>query len=293
MENHFFLARGKGERIFLHFCGFSAYFTFCLVLLLFGFFLFFAFPLLKSGGYFLLLVTPWQPLAGNYGIAPMIAGTGVISLLAVCIAFPVSLGAAAFCEADLAHKNLVRWIRPVFQLMTGIPTVVYGFLAVFLLVPFLRKAMGGSGFSILAASLMLALLIAPTMILFFSDAFRAVPKEDLRAMTAMGARPEEKFVFLLLPRARSGIVAGVLLAAGRAVGDTLIALMLAGNSLAFPSSLTEPARTLTGHIALVMASDTQSPEFRSIFACGLTLYLITTLLIFFCRRLMVSERGNA
>ncbi|MCW7755016.1 ABC transporter permease subunit [Desulfobotulus sp. H1] len=292
MGQYCFPPKDKRETLFQYFCGFSAYFTYCLVLLLFGFFLFFAYPLLKSGGYFLLLVTPWQPLAGNYGIGPMIAGTAVISLLAVCLAFPVSLGAAAFCEAGLAPRNLVRWVRPVFQLMTGIPTVVYGFLAVFLLVPFLRKAIGGSGFSVLAASLMLALLIAPTMILFFSDAFRAVPGEHLRVMTAMGAHPEEKLVFLLLPQARSGIVAGLLLAAGRAVGDTLIALMLAGNSLAFPSSLTEPARTLTGHIALVMASDTQSPEFRSIFACGLTLYLITTLLIFFCRRVVVSERGK-
>lgn len=293
MPSFFDLARTRklpaGEKFFTVLCGLSALFTLCLVLFLFGFLAFFALPLLRSGGYFLLLVTPWQPLAGKFGIAPMIAGTAAISSLAVLLAFPLSLGAAAFCEAGLAPRNLIRWIRPVFQLMTGIPTVVYGFLAVFLLVPFLRQGLGGSGFSVLTAALVLALLISPTMILFFSDAFRAVPEKYVRAMAALGARPEERLVFLLLPQARSGLVAGLLLACGRAVGDTLIALMLAGNSLAFPSSVTEPARTLTAHIALVMASDTQSPEFQSIFACGLTLYLITTGLIFLCRRLLQQQ----
>ncbi|MDY0161916.1 PstC family ABC transporter permease [Desulfobotulus sp.] len=279
-----------GEKFFTSLCGFSALFTFGLVLFLFGFLALFAFPLFKNGGYFLLLTTPWQPLSGKFGIGPMIAGTAAISSLAILIAFPLSLGAAAFCEADFAPRPIVRWIRPVFQLMTGIPTVVYGFLAVFLLIPLLRQALGGSGFSILAAALTLALLVSPTMILFFSDAFRAVSREDVRTLVGLGAKPEERFIYLLLPQARNGILAGLLLACGRAVGDTLIALMLAGNSLAFPASCTEPARTLTAHIALVMASDTQSPEFQSIFACGLTLYFITTLLIVLCRTRIQARR---
>ena len=272
-------------------CAVATLITACIVVSIFAFLLVFGFPLIRDTGYFHLLVLPWRPTEALFGIGPMVVGTLAISLLALGIAIPLSLGAAAATEGGLLPEGVSRILRPVFRLMTGVPTVVYGFVGVFTLVPFIRSITAGSGFSVLAAALLLAVMISPTMILFFSDAFRAVPRAHLRAALAIGCRPEETLVFLLIPASRNGILAGIFLAAGRAVGDTLIALMLAGNSVALPDSVLSSARTLTAHIALVMAADTESPEFQSIFACGLTLYAITAGLARICRRLLHKEAG--
>lgn len=274
------------EPILRRICACAAFVTGSVVVSIFIFLFAFGLPLFRDTGYLQLFLLPWRPVSALYGIGPMVVGTSAISLLALVIALPVSLGAAAAAETDMLPARFRSVIRPVFRLMTAIPTVVYGFIGVFTLVPFLRSVAGGSGFCVLSAALFLALMISPTMILFFSDAFSAVPVRYIRATQAMGCRPEETLVFLMLPVARNGILAGILLAAGRAVGDTLIALMLAGNSVALPDSVFSSARSLTAHIALVMAADTKSPEFQSIFACGLTLYLFTSLLTLGCRRLL-------
>jgi phosphate transport system permease protein len=127
-------------------------------------------------------------------------------------------------------------------------------------------------------------LIAPTMILIFCDSFAAVPPAYRNAAKALGASPVQCLVYVVMPAAWRGLTGGVVLAAGRAVGDTLIALMIAGNAAAFPGSLLDPARTLTSHIALVVAADFDSLEFRTLFACGIVLYLFTTMLVMLVRR---------
>ena len=171
-------------------------------------------------------------------------------------------------------------------MMTGIPTVIYGFVGIFLLVPLIREFFrDGSGMCILTAALMLGVLIAPTMILFFCDSFDRVPRSYIDAADSLGANRVQTLLYVILPSARKGIVIGVLLAFGRAVGDTLVSLMIAGNSIAEPESLLDSVRTLTAHIALVIAADYESPEFRSIFACGLVLYLFITIVILAVRRL--------
>jgi phosphate transport system permease protein len=176
--------------------------------------------------------------------------------------------------------------------MTGIPTVVYGFVGVFLLTPVLRRLFDhGSGLCVLGASVMLAVLVAPTMILFMADGFARVPKSYLDAADALGATPVQRFLFVVVPAGRGGIVTGGLLGLARAFGDTLIALMLAGNAAAVPHSPLDPARTLTSHIALVQAADVDSLEFRSIFVCGLVLYLLTTVLIMTVRRVGATSLG--
>jgi phosphate transport system permease protein len=138
---------------------------------------------------------------------------------------------------------------------------------------------------ILSASLLLAVLISPTMILVFSDNFAAIPQETILAAKALGANRVQTFLCVILPCSADGILSGVILAAGRAVGDTMIALMVTGNAIAIPDSILSSARTLTAHIALVIASDFNSLQFKTIFACGITLYVITAAMVVLLRSL--------
>jgi phosphate transport system permease protein len=236
-------------------------------------------PLLTSGQFVDLLTQPWQPLRGIYGIAPMIAGSMFIALLGLVFSLPISLGTAfiATVLAPPVFRKIVMWI---VRFMAGVPTVVYGFVAVFLLVPFMREQITGrSGFNICSAALMLAVLIAPTMVAFFVMGINSIPEEYCQAVDALGGRPVQKLLYLILPHTWPALVSGTVMGLGRAMGDTLISLMVAGNSIAVPNSIRDSARTLTAHIALVIAADFDSMEFKSIFACGLILYGFTFLII--------------
>lgn len=246
-------------------------------------------PILRDGHLLEVLTGPWSPLRHQYSIRPMIVGTVCIAGLALGLAVPISLGCAAFIQST-APKGLGRLLKHLVQLMTGIPTVVYGFVGIFMLVPLVRDIFGrGSGLSILAAGVMLGLLIAPTLILFFVEGLAAVPRAHRLAASALGGTPVQQLVYVLLPQAWRAILAGLVLGFGRAVGDTMIALMIAGNSVAPPASILDPARTLTAHIALIIAADFDSPEFRTLFICWLTLYGLTSLGVLAIRRLAVKH----
>jgi phosphate transport system permease protein len=202
-----------------------------------------------------------------------------ISLLGMAFALPLSFGCAALINV-FAPRRFGGFLRKVVQLMTGIPTIVYGFVGIFLLVSMIREIFqGSSGMCVLTASLMLAVLISPTMILFFVDGFDRVPRSYLDAVAALGGKEVQQFIFVILPKAWKSVLSGIVLAFSRAQGDTLIALMIAGNAVQVPGSVLESARTLTAHIALVIAADYNNPEFKSIFACGLTLYLFSTMVV--------------
>lgn len=253
------------------------------------FMVFMGLPLVREDGFFQLLLKPWNPYQGSFGIYPMIVGSGAISLLGLIFAFPLSLG-TSFLVATIAPSAVSKVLRRFVELMTGIPTVIYGFVGIFLLVPIVRELFQrGAGMCVLTASLVLGIMITPTMTLFFCDSFDRIPRSYLDAADALGASRAQKLLYVMLPCARKGMVNGVVLALGRAVGDTLIALMLAGNSVRVPESILEPARTLTAHIALVIAADYESPEFRSIFACGVVLYLFTMAVTFLVRYLSRAE----
>lgn len=259
---------------------------------IFGFMLFMSFPLLREAHLFHILTGQWAPKSGSYGIYPMIAGTFAISSLSVFMAFPLCLGYAGFMNVT-GPKAFAPFLRRFVQMMTGIPTVIYGFVGIFLLVPLVREYLrAGSGMCILSASIMLAVLVSPTMILFFSDSFRAVPRAYLDAADGLGATPVQKLLYVVLPEAKRGILMGVVLGLGRALGDTLVALMIAGNAVEVPGSVLDAARSLTAHIALVIASDYESLEFKSIFACGIVLYVLTTLAVLSLRLLSSRDRGR-
>jgi phosphate transport system permease protein len=241
--------------------------------LIFFFLFYFSLPILSSGLIADFLTRGWEPDKGLLGIFPMIVGTVYIAGLAMIWATPIGIGLAAFIQV-FAPKPLGKILRWTVEFMTGIPTVVYGFAALFFLVPAIRRIFSyGTGLSVLTASVMLALLVLPTITLIAQDRLAAVPKSQVLAALSLGASRMETFLHVLLPGAWRGLISAVVLGAGRAVGDTLIALMLAGNAVSLPGSLLDSARTLTAHIALVTAADYESLSFKAIFVCGLVLFI--------------------
>lgn len=267
----------------------AALFSAAIVGIIFIFMAALGYPVFAQGRFIQVLTGPWSPIHHHFGIRPMLIGTGCIAALALIIAIPVSMGCAVFVHTT-APKGLRRAVHKLVQLMTGIPTVVYGFVGIFLLVPLVREIFGhGSGLCILTAGLMLSVLVSPTIILFFVDGLKAVPAVYCKTVSALGATPIQRLLYVEVPLAWPSLLAGVVLGFGRAVGDTMIALMLAGNAVAPPESVLDPVRTLTAHIALIMAADFDSLEFRSLFVCGLTLYAVTTAAIIVMRYLTTKR----
>ena len=258
---------------------------------IFGFMAVLGYPLLTDGRLVEVLTSPWLPDQGAFGIFPMLAGTVLIASLAVLLAFPLSLGCASFVVVT-GPRPLAGLLRKTVSVMTGVPTVIYGFVGVFLLVPVIRETFHhGSGMCILSAALCLAVLVSPTMILFFVDSFERVPLSQINAVDALGGTPVQKLLYVILPQAWPGVITGLVLGLGRAVGDTLIALMIAGNSVAIPHSMLDSARTLTAHIALIIAADFESLEFRTLFACGIVLYAFTALTVLLVRTVGTARKG--
>jgi phosphate transport system permease protein len=270
----------------------SAVLSLAVTVLIFGFMVILGLPLFKGGHFFEFFSKPWLPDHGIFGIYPMIVGTLSITLLSLVLAFPLSLGCSAFISV-LGPKKLGQIVKKIVQLMTGIPTVIYGFVGVFLLVPIIREMFeSGSGMCILTASLLLAILVSPTMIFFFSDSFDQVPKSFLDAVDALGGNKAQKILYVILPYSWRGVLTGTILALGRAMGDTMIALMVAGNAVAVPDSVFDSARTLTAHIALIIAADFESLEFKTLFSCGIILYLFTTFIAVAARSIESKSWGK-
>ena len=242
---------------------------------IFCFMIFMGLPVLGEGHLFDLITRPWLPGEKIFGIYPMILGSLTISSLAMGIALPLSLGCAALISV-ISPTALGRVMKGMVSVMTGIPTVIYGFIGIFLLVPLVRNVFSeGSGLCILSAALLLALLVSPTMILLFSKTFDSVPDSYLKAADALGCTRVQKLIYVVLPNSIQRMATGFLLSAGRTMGDTMIALMVAGNAVAIPGAITDSARTLTAHIALLTAADFNSMAFKTLFVCGMLLYLFT------------------
>jgi phosphate transport system permease protein len=276
------------ERILAISAGISA----LAAVLVFFFLLIFGLPILGGGHVLGLLTDPWAPHRGLYGVMPMLLGTLYIASMSMAFALPLSFGCAALISV-LAPRRFGAFLRRVVQVVTGVPTVIYGFVGIFLLVPLIREMFqNGSGMCVLSASLMLAVVISPTMVLFFVDGFDRAPKSSLDAVAALGGSAVQQFLLVILPTAWRSMLCGIVLAFGRALGDTLVALMIAGNAVQIPGSMLESARTLTAHIALVIAADYDSPEFTSIFACGLILYLFSTFFVAVIRAIDTDSGGK-
>lgn len=235
---------------------------------------YFCMPLLTRDHLFQVLSWHWQPVAGKFGILPMCAGSLVLSVLALVIAFPFAIGICSLVYV-LSQGFFSRFLLTVIHFMTSIPTVIIGFVSVFVLVPRLRDWLAaGSGFSLIAAALTLSVLILPTIVLVFHARLEQLDPLLRLTAEAMGFTPIQQMRYVLLPAAARGLTAAAILGFGRAIGDTLISLMLAGNAAQFPGSFFASIRTLTAHIALVLATDSQSMAYQSVFTSGLLLFLL-------------------
>ncbi|MBQ8510793.1 MAG: phosphate ABC transporter permease subunit PstC [Clostridia bacterium] len=214
------------------------------------------FPAIAEIGPFnFLLGSEWRPANDLYGIFPMIVGSLYVTAGALLIGVPVGILTAVFL-ARFCPKRLYRVMKPAVNLMAGIPSVVYGFFGLVVLVPLVRELFGGRGMSVLTASLLLGLMILPTIINVSESAIRAVPQSYYEGGLALGATHERSVFYAMLPAAKSGIFAGVVLGVGRAIGETMAVMMVAGNQPVIPDSLTDGVRTLTTNIVLEMGYST-------------------------------------
>lgn len=263
------------------------------VLAILGFLLWFSLPVFQDGALTALFSWHWRPMQGEFGILPMVAGSLCLALPAMLIAFPIALGICSFVHG-IGPAWAARPLLGVIRFMTSIPTVVYGLVSAFLLVPLLRSGFSGSGYSLLAALLTLSVLVLPTIVLVLDNQFQQIQDEINLGAKALGFTPAQQLLKLTLPLSSRGLLMAATLGFGRAIGDTMISLMLAGNAPQLPHSLLDSIRTLTSHIALVVTTDSQSAAYNSLFACGLILFMVSLLINLFLRSLRkVQSVGNA
>lgn len=209
-------------------------------------------PAMAEVGVFRFLSgSQWKPSNDIYGIFPMILGSLYVTAGAIIIGVPIGILTAVFI-ARFCPQKLYRIIKPSVDLLAGIPSVVYGFFGLMVIVPFIRDFLGGSGSSMLAASVILGIMILPTIVNVSEAAIRAVPESYYEGSLALGATHERSVFFTVVPAAKSGIMAGVILGVGRAIGETMAVVMVAGNQAVIPSGVLIGLRTLTANIVLEM-----------------------------------------
>lgn len=223
--------------------------------------------------------TTWRPANNLYGILPMILGSIYVTAGALVIGVPIGVMTAVYM-AKFCPKKVYRFLKPATELLAGIPSVVYGFFGLVVLVPFVRQTFArfdADGNSILTASMLLGLMILPTIIGVSESAIRAVPDSYYEGALALGATHERSVFFVTLKAAKSGVLAGVVLGIGRAIGETMAVIMVAGNQPRVPSSLFEGVRTLTANIVIEMgyAADLHR---EALIATGVVLFVFILLI---------------
>ena len=199
-----------------------------------------------------LLGMKWKPSKDLYGIFPMIVGSLYVTAGAILVGVPLGLLCAVFM-ARFCPKKLYRGLKPMIDLLAGIPSIVYGFFGLMVIVPKIQQMFDVSGKGLLSASILLGIMILPTIIGVAESAIRAVPESYYEGSLALGATHERSVFCVMLPAAKSGIAAGVILGIGRAIGETMAVVMIAGNQAVIPESITSGVRTLTANIVLEMA----------------------------------------
>jgi len=218
----------------------------------------------------------WDPEYGEFGIIPMIMGTVAVTLGAAAIGVPVGICCAIFL-AEFAPAAMRNIFRPAIQLLAGIPSVVYGFWGLIFIVPFIRDRLGGPGLSILAGSVVLAIMILPTIISISEVALLSLPPHYKTGSLALGLTHWQTIYHLMLPAAKSGIIAAVILGIGRAVGETMAVIMVLGNSVSIPESILSPVRTLTTSIGIEMGY-AEGVHKEALFATGIVLFVMIMLI---------------
>ncbi len=234
----------------------------------------------KTGVGRFLLGTDWQPLSDNpvYGIFPMIVTTLYVTALSVVTGLGTGL-LTAVCLYRFCPKKLVLPIRQMINLLAGIPSVIFGLFGMTVIVPFIRDYLSpnGVGYGILSSSIVLGIMVLPTIVSVSLDAMQAVPESYYEGALALGATKEQATFRIMLPAAKSGILAGTVLAIGRAVGETMAVIMVIGGSPEMPKSLFQSVRTLTANIAMG-AMELSGDSLSALIATGVVLFVFTLVL---------------
>ncbi len=231
-------------------------------------------PAMKEIGVFdFLFGSIWKPnnTIPSFGIAPMILGSIYITAGAIIVGVPIGLFTAIFM-AKFCPKKLYKFLKPPINLLAGIPSIIFGFFGMVIIVPFVRNTFGGNGNSILTASLLLGMMILPTVVGMSESALRAVPDSYYEGALALGATHERAVAKVVFPAAKSGIAASVVLAIGRAIGETMAVQMVAGNSTAFATSPLQGIRTMTSNIVIEMGYAT-GLHYDALIATGVVLFV--------------------
>ena len=236
--------------------------------------------IVKTGVFEFLFGTNWDTVSDNpsYGIFPMILSSLYVTALSVLIGVTIGLFTAIALYKFLP-KKAVPVIRQTVNLLAGIPSVIFGLFGLKIIVPFLRDYISptGVGYGIFASSLVLGIMILPTIVSICLDSLESVPKEYYEGALALGATNEQATFKVMLPAAKSGVLAGVVLAVGRAIGETMAVIMVIGGSTDIPTSLFQSVRTLTANIAMG-AMDLTGDSFTALIATGVVLFVFTLLL---------------
>lgn len=237
--------------------------------------------LIKIGPGNFLFETEWSPTRGVFGIGSMFMGSIMITLGSMLWAVPLGLSTAVFM-AEIAPARIGQVLGNLINLLAGIPSVVYGFIGLIVVVPFIRDYFGGNGLSLLAGIIILGIMILPTIINVSRDSILAVPNEYKEGSLAMGATHYQTIARVIVPAARSGIITAIVLGMGRAIGETMAVVMVTGNSAIIPGSVLEPVRTMTSNIVLEMGYASGDHQ-TALFATGMVLFIFIV-----CLNLMIN-----
>lgn len=232
--------------------------------------------------------TVWKPLEKHFGILPMIVGSCYVTAGAIIIGVPVGLLCAIYM-AKFCPRGVYRILKPAIDLLAGIPSIIYGFFGLMVIVPVMQQLTGTSGKGVLTASIMLGIMILPTIISVSEAAIRAVPESYYEGTLALGATHERSVFFTTVPAAKSGIMAGIILGIGRAIGETMAVVMVAGNQPVIPESILSGVRTMTINIVLEMGYAAKGMHRDALIATAVVLFVFI-LIINICFSLV--KRGD-
>ncbi|MGN1125925.1 MAG: phosphate ABC transporter permease subunit PstC [Ruminococcus sp.] len=245
-------------------------------------------PAVSEIGFFdFIFGTHWKPSSGEFGIFPMIVASIYVTAGAIIIGVPIGLLTAVFL-AKYCPKRLYKVIKPLINLLASIPSIVYGFFCLVVVVPIIQELTNTSGKGILTASILLGIMILPTIINTSESSIRAVPDMYYEGALALGATKERSIFKTVIPAAKSGIMSGIILGIGRAIGETMAVVMIAGNTPIMPKGITSSVRTLTSNIVMEMAYSSGLHQ-KALIATAMVLFVFI-LIINICFSIIVRKK---
>jgi phosphate transport system permease protein len=268
--------RGRGMTVIIKVAGYSSIFFVTLILI---FLLREGIPALKEVSLSNLFGTTWYPIENYYGILPLIGGSLLVTIMAILIALPFGIGTAVYIS-EIAPPWIKEILKPLIEILAGLPSVVLGFLGILVFAPFLRRFLNlPTGLTAFTGSLMLALIAIPTIVSIAEDALNSVPKSYRQGALALGATRWQTIWGVTVPAARTGLVTAIMLGVGRALGETMAVMMVTGNAPVLPTSINAwfmPMRTMTATIASEMGEvATGSTHYHVLFFIGILLFIFS------------------